>query len=284
MKQALVLGGGGVVGVAWETGIVAGLLDGGVDLRRADAIVGTSAGSIIGTRLAAGLDLREPDEGTVVPIPAVDGGPDMAVLDQVFGRWTAVEAVDEAFLKEIGALAGQARTPTEDDWIARAGRRAGVADWPHDRLRLIAVDIDSGALGIHDRASGAPLHRAIAASSAIPGMFPPIAINGRRFMDGGVRSGTSADLLVPEAPERVIVIAPICAGTAGFGALAERCLDREVEQLRAVGSAVTRIIPLADEKTAFGPDLMDSAYEQPAQEAGYARGLLLAGTLRETWE
>jgi len=284
VKQGLVLGGGGVVGIAWETGIVAGLLDGGVDLRRAEAIVGTSAGSIIGTRLAAGHDLRLADERTVVPIPAVEGGLDMEVLAQVFGRWSSVETVDAEFLKEIGALAARARTPDEAAWIAAAGGSARVDDWPSGQLRLIAVDIESGALGIHDRASGAQLARAIAASCAIPGMFPPVTINGRRFMDGGVRSGTSADLLVRDAPRHVVVIAPIVAGTAGFGDLAERCLDAEIAQLRAVGSVVTRIIPLAAEKEAFGPNLMDPAHAAPAQAAGYERGTTIAGTLRAHWQ
>jgi NTE family protein len=273
-----------VVGVAWETGIVAGLLDGGVDLRRAEAIVGTSAGSIIGTRLAAGHDLREKDERTRVPLPSVDGGPDLAVLRDVFGRWLAAEFVDQQFLRDIGALAGAARTPGEEAWIAASGGSARVADWPHGQLRLIAVDIESGALGVHDRASGASLARAIAASCAIPGMFPPITINGRRFMDGGVRSGTSADLLVADAPGHVVVIAPIAAGTAGFGALAERCMDAEIEQLRAVGSTVTRIIPLDAEKKAFGPNLMDPAQAESAQAAGYDRGVTVARTLRAQWQ
>lgn len=284
MKQALVLGGGGVVGIAWETGIVAGLLDNGVDLRHAEAIIGTSAGSIIGTRLAAGHDLRQAESRTAIPIPPVEGGPDMAVLAKVFGRWTSAATVDDAFLREIGALAGQARTPAEADWIAAAGGGASVAQWPHDRLRLIAVDIESGALGVHDRASGAELERAIAASCAIPGMFPPVAINGRRFMDGGVRSGTSADLLVGDAPEQVVVIAPITTGTAGFGALADRSLDAEIGQLHAVGSHVTRIVPLEAEQAAFGPNLMDASRASAAQQAGYDRGVAMAEVLRRVWK
>jgi NTE family protein len=284
VKQALVLGGGGVVGIAWETGIVAGLLDGGVDLRRAEAIIGTSAGSIIGTRLAAGPDLRVAEARTRVPIPPLEGGPDMAVLAKVFGRWTTIEHVDDGFLREIGALAAQARTVAEDAWIAAAGGAAQVSEWPHDQLRLVAVDIESGALGVHDRASGAPLERAIAASCAIPGMFPPVTINGRRFMDGGVRSGTSADLLADDAPRHVVVIAPICAGTAGFGELAERCLDDEIERLRGRGCRVTRILPLDAEKAAFGPNLMDPERADPARAAGYERARALAGELTEYWQ
>ena len=284
MKQALVLGGGGVVGVAWEAGIVAGLLDGGVDLRRAETIVGTSAGSIIGTRLAAGHDLRVSEEGTAVPIPSVADGPDIAVLRDVFTRWAAAECVDLEFLQTIGALAVKARTVAEDAWVASIGASARVIDWPRGDLRLIAVDVDSGALAIHDRASGATLARAIAASCAIPGMFPPVTINGRRFMDGGVRSGTSADLLVNEAPRHVLVIAPITAGVVGFGALADRCRDAEIDQLRAVGSEVTCIVPLDAEKLAFGRSLMDASHAVAAHAAGYERGGTVARALLPIWQ
>ncbi len=283
MRQALVLGGGGVVGVAWETGVVAGMLDAGVDLRAAEAIVGTSAGSIVGTRIAAGQDLRIDAPRTAVAIPALEGGPDMATLGKVFGRWVAIETIDIDFLKEIGALAAAARTITEDDFIAATGGSVGVDDWPHERLSLIAVDVATGALAVHDRASGAPLHRAIAASCAVPGLFPPIAIGARRFMDGGVRSCTSADVLAAHRPELTVIIAPIAKGTGGFGALAERCIDEEIAILDRAGSACVKIVPDADDLAALGPNLMDPEQAMPARTRGEARGRALADALRDRW-
>jgi len=281
MRQALVLGGGGVVGVAWETGVVAGLLEAGVDLRAAESIVGTSAGSMVGTRLAAGQDLRTPSSAVAVPVQ--DGGPDVAILQKVFGRWTVAQRVDAEFLVAIGDLAVQARTVDEAAWIAATGGSIGVVDWPHDRLRLVAVDVADGRLGVHDRASGAPLDRAIAASCAVPGMFPPITINGRRFMDGGIRSGTSADLLLPDQPSLVLVIAPLCRGSSAIGDLAERCLDNEIEALEAAGARVIKVVPNDADKAAFGPNLMDAARAEPADAAGRARGRALAGDLAGLW-
>ena len=281
MRQALVLGGGGVVGVAWETGLIGGLLDNGVDLRAAEAIVGTSAGSMVGTRLAAGQDIRvaRPTE----PLPSLDGGPDVATLEKVFRRWTTATQVDAEFLIEIGALALAARTIDESSWIAATGGRLGVETWPHGQLRIISVDVEHGALSVHDRASGAALDRAIASSCAIPGMFPPITINGRRYMDGGIRSGTSADVLLPDAPELVLVIAPLCKASTRIGALAETCLDNEIAALEAGGTRVVKVVPLADEIAAFGPNLMDPARAEPAATAARARAESLARELRPLW-
>jgi len=281
--RALVLGGGGVVGLAWEAGIVAGLLDEGVDLREADAIVGTSAGSLMGTRLAAGQDVRQAEHRTSVAVPMPEGGPDLDVLRDVFARWSTAARVDREFLLDIGALAGRARTAGEADWVAATGGSVGVASWPGDQLRVIAVDIDNAALVAFSRSSGAELARAIAASCAIPGMFPPITINGRRYMDGGVRSGTSADVLLPDRPCAVVVIAPIVTGTAGFGALAERCLDAEVTALEAAGCRVTRILPLAEEKQAFGNNLMDPSAAAAARAAGESHGRSIAADVERCW-
>jgi NTE family protein len=281
MRQALVLGGGGVVGVAWETGIVCGLLEAGVDLRAAEGIVGTSAGSLVGTRLAAQQDLRTPRPA--IAIPAHGGGPDVAALTAVFGRWSRAERVDQEFLREIGAHAAAARTVDETAWIAATGGSLGIVDWPHDRLKLVAVDVETGHLGVHDRASGAPLDRAVAASCAVPGMFPPVTIRRRRYMDGGVRSGTSADLLLADEPGLVVVIAPIARGSAAIGEIAHRCLDAEVAALEAAGASVVTIVPDDADRTAFGSNLMDASRAGAAGEQGRTRGRALAESLARLW-
>lgn len=288
MKRALVLGGGGVIGVAWETGLVSGLAEGGVDLRRADLIVGTSAGSMVGTRLAAGQDLSAPHPPGGSGAPArprvADGGPDVEKLGQIFKLWSEAETMTEERSAEIGALALAARTAPEDDWVAQTGGAVGVDDWPAVALRLTAVDAVSGAFEVHSRESGAPLDRAIASSCAVPGLFPPVSIAGRRYMDGGVRSGTSADLALDCEPDVAVVIAPICARTASFGPLAERSMWDEVGQLEAAGSRVCAVIPGDAEIEAFGPNLMDAGRAAAAREAGHARGLALARAEAALWK
>jgi len=272
------------VGVAWETGLVAGLAEGGLDLREADIIVGTSAGSMVGTRLAAGQDLREPPVGrAVIPVPFAEGGPDLERLGRVFALWSAADAMDEALCAEIGALAASARTADPAAWIDATGGSVGVEDWPVTPLRVTAVDVDSGRFEVHSARSGVGLAEAIAASCAVPGMFPPVPIGGRRFMDGGVRSGTNADVVIDVEPDVALVIAPICSRTAVFGPLAERCMDDEIAQLRAAGTRVCRVVPEDAEIEAFGPNLMDPARTEAARAAGHARGVELAAGEAAIW-
>jgi NTE family protein len=287
MKRALVLGGGGVVGVAWETALIQGLREGGVDVGEADVVVGTSAGSMVGTRVAAGhdLDLAEPRdaERDSIEIPLPEGGFDMDQMNQVFALWSGAEEMTDALCAEIGALARSSRTASQDAWVASTGGSLGVHDWPETELRICAVDVDTGEFVVHTRRSGAPLHRAIASSCAIPSMFPPIEISERHYMDGGVRSGTSADVVLDAAIDVALVIAPICAATAVFGALAERSMNAEAEQLRAGGARVCCVIPGEHEVAAFGPSLMDPARVAASAEAGYARGLELARGEAALW-
>ncbi len=282
--RALILGGGGVIGVAWETGLVAGLADGGVDLRDADVIVGTSAGSLIGTRLAAAQDLRQPPVGapTIVP-PMPAGGPDLASLGRIFALWTAADPMDEALCVEIGALARAARTADVEDLIAATGGAVGVDAWPALDLRITAVDIASGRLAVHTAKTGADLKQAIASSCSVPGMFPPVPIAGRLYMDGGVRSGTNADVVLDLHPEFALVIAPICAASAPIGVVAERCLDDEVAKLRAAGTQVSTVLPGPREIAAFGPNLMDPARVEATRDAGYTRGRSLAAAAAADW-
>jgi NTE family protein len=282
--RALVLGGGGVIGVAWETGLVAGLADGGIDLRDADVIVGTSAGSLIGTRLAAGQDLREPPVGaaTIEP-PIPEGGPDLASLGKIFALWTAADPMNEALCAEIGALAVAARTADVAALIEATGGAVGIDVWPDRDLRITAVDIETGGFMVHTAKTGARLPEAIASSCSVPGMFPPVPIAGRRYMDGGVRSGTNADVLLDSNPARALIVAPICAASAPIGVVAERSLDAEVAALRAAGTQVVTVLPGAREIAAFGNNLMDPTRVEASRDAGYAQGLKVAREEAAIW-
>lgn len=285
MRRALVLGGGGIVGNAWEVGVVSGLLEAGVDLRNADTFVGTSAGSVVGTRLAAGQDLREPiqRDPAIVRTPLPEGDSDAQLLRQIFGRWAAASVVDEAFCKDIGELALAAVTAAESDWVAAAGANAAVGDWPEADLRLIAVDVDSGQRAVLCPGTDVTLHQALAASCSVPGLFPVVHAGGRRLMDGGVHSGTSADVLLVDEPGLAVVIAPIVSGTAAFGDLASRCIDTEVAALKAAGWQVLRVLPSPPEKEIFGPNLMDPERADSARHAGLSRGEIVAGLLGRLW-
>ena len=143
MKRALVLGGGGVVGVAWESGLVHGLAEGGVDLRRADLIVGTSAGSAVGTRIAAGHppeELSQPprsteSDGEPADMPRNEDGPDADRLIRIFGAWSRSQDMNAARCAEIGALALDARTPPQEAFVRMIAGMIRETQWP-DRLTV----------------------------------------------------------------------------------------------------------------------------------------------------
>ncbi|MFB9409107.1 MULTISPECIES: patatin-like phospholipase family protein [Dactylosporangium] len=273
MTRALVLGGGGMTGIAWEFGILGGLARAGVTLDDADTIVGTSAGSVVGSVLAAGLPLEDAvaaqtTAGPGGPPRAVDITPAMAAFAMLADRSRPRAEI----MAEIGRMALAAPTGDEQAHVARLAAQLPVADWPARSLRITAVDTADGAPAVFDPSSGVPLHLAVAASCAVPCVFPPVTIDGKRYMDGGVRSGTNADLA--EGATVLLVIAPI-------GGLIRPLIDREVEK---AGAAHTLIIePDEAALEAIGPNVLDPSRRAVAVEAGLRQGAALAEAVRKIW-
>ena len=284
MRRALVLGGGGIVGVAWEAAILAGLLEGGADLRDADLIVGTSAGSIIGSQIAAGRDARElMREGRDQSAPASSAKPDVAGITAVFSTWGSQDEMTSEACARVGALALAAHTMPEEELLARFAARGDA--WPEKPLLVTAVDCESGELRVFDAAANVPLRLAISASCSVPGMFPPVTIGGHRYMDGGVRSGTSADLAQRMAPDAVLIIAPMgSSAESAFGRMIARRLAAEAAALESAGARVM-IVQFDDAaKQSGAANLMDPAGAAPAADAGEAHGRRLAADVRALWD
>ena len=282
MKRALVLGGGGAVGIGWETGILAGLLERGVDVRNADLIVGTSAGSVVGTQIAGGRDARElMREQSERKGPAGNNMPsDPSHVIEAFKLWASFEEMTPERCAQIGRVALQAKTVPEDQWVAQFAEN--VTAWPEPALLITAVDCESGAFRTIDRAQGVPIERAIAASCSVPGMFPSVEIEGRRYTDGGVRSSTSADVAASIQPGIVLVLAPMAKGASGVGGLSARQVEQERAQLEAQGAAV-RVVVLEDALQPRVANAMDPDAGVAAAEGGYEHGLRLADQIREWW-
>lgn len=259
MTTALVLGGGGPVGIAWEAGLLAGLAEAGVDLSDADRIVGTSAGSVVGARLALGhtpADLvaatGEIGEGPQ-EAPPVDGEALLALGVAMFEALTGGRAHDE-IVADVGHLALGADTIEEETFVALVGAGLGSA-WPERDYVCTAYDAASGAFRAWDAAAGAPLDRAVASSCSVPGIFPPVTIEGTRYMDGGVLSGTNAGLAA--GADRVVIVSVMSRAIPAAEAFLRGPLDQEAAGLRAAGAAV-EVLELDDEAVAAaGGNLMD---------------------------
>jgi NTE family protein len=293
--RALVLGGGGPVGIAWESGLLAGLAEADVDLSRADFIMGTSAGSFVGAQIAMGHDIRAlpapflamKDAPSAKPSSqARPAGPppDLTLLTRKMAEVAEAKRPAEQVLSELGAWAADASPMSEEAFIQSFGRfLAGLPEdaWPAKDFACAAVDIESGRFRLWDRAAGVGLARAVASSCSVPGVYPPITLNGRRYMDGGMRSGTNADMA--KGYDVVVVVA---LRIGGEGEAAERMravLDREVATLREGGAQVALIQLDAASQAAFGPNLMDPRRRPGAAEAGLAQGRSEAASLARLW-
>lgn len=284
-KNALVLGGGGALGVAWEAGLLAGLLERAIDVGRADLIVGTSAGSIVGAQIALGMspsvlleEQLEPDSGSSASLLAEI---DLVATRDIFVRWAGITEVTPQVRAEIGAMALAAKTASEERWLAMFRERLSESVWPERPLLVTAVDCATGDFQIWDHHSGVSLTLAVASSCAVPGLFPPVTINGRRYTDGGVRSGTSADLA--SGYETVLIVAPIGARADGIDPVLGKQARAEAEALRAAGSSVELVFPDAPALEVMGINRMDASKRGVSAEAGVAQGKALAPRLAEEW-
>jgi NTE family protein len=293
-SRALVLGGGGPVGIAWESGLIAGFARQGVDLGAADHILGTSAGSFVGVRLALGADaatLADPifaDAASPVR-PVARGGrppPDLSpVMRLMAGAQNAPRDPAEV-RREIGAYALAAQTMGEDEFIASFGRSfASLPDdaWPDRGFACTAVDAETGGFQLWTKDSGVGVTRAVASSCSVPTVYPPITVNGRRYIDGGVRSATNADLAA--GYDLVVVVAIRLEAMTAAGALTQLFtpLDDEVQQLKDGGATVVTVTPDDGARAAMAGNLMDFRKRPDAARAGLAQGEAQAAVLKEHW-
>lgn len=279
-ERALVLGGGGITGIAWELGMLAGLAEQGVDLRDADLVVGTSAGSVVGALITSSDDLEELYASQLLP-PALEPPVRMGIGTMVRWGWAVARSRGS---QQVGVRVGRMALATAT--VPEAERREVIASrlqartWPAQTLLVTAVDAESGefaAFGQGSQVGNTPvsLVDAVAASCSVPGVWPPTTIGGRRWIDGGVRSATNADLAA--GYERVVVLAPI---TRAFGPAMGAAAH--VAALRKQARA-TLVIPDADARRAIGRNLLDLARRAPAAQAGRAQATSAIVDVAKVW-
>ncbi|MCU1614004.1 MAG: putative lysophospholipase [Frankiales bacterium] len=184
---------------------------------------------------------------------------------------------DEEFRRRVGALAVAAEkagiTPTEQERLQVIGSRLVGREWPERPFLVTAIDAESGEFRTFDRDSGVPLVSAVAASCAVPGVYPPVTIEGHRYVDGGMRSGTNADLA--DGYDRVVVLAPI---PRGVGPMAS--VDAQVTGMLA---RVAVVAPDQASRTAIGRNVLDPAARVPSARAGRAQAMSVVDQIRDAW-
>jgi NTE family protein len=277
-RTALVLGGGGITGIAWEIGVLDGLAEVGTDLSDADLVVGTSAGSVVSAQLTSGAELAAMYERQLAPATGEKAARlNRATLAQFGWAMLRSRGRDVEFRRRIGTLALAAEkaglTPSEQERLDVIGARLIGTQWPERKLVITAVDAETGEFRTFDRDSGVPLLHAVAASCAVPGVYPPVTIDGLRYVDGGMRSAANADLA--QGYDRLVVLAPI---PRGFGPMTS--VDAQVT---GMVSRVAVVSPDADSKRAIGRNVLDPAARAPSAKAGRAQAATVARQIAEVW-
>jgi NTE family protein len=293
MRTALVLGAGGVIGGAWLTGGLHALAqETGWDPASADQIVGTSAGSMIGSLCASGVppwfmvahSAGERFEGLTDARGSPAEEADRSA-GAVFRLEKTVPIWPGSWRLALKALANpRDHTPGAivSGWLPRGIisteplketiRRVVPRGWSHHpKLWVMGCDYETGrrvAFG-RDDAPEADLAEAVAASCAIPGFYHPVTIAGRRYVDGGMHSPSNLDVLKGERLDLVICLNPTSSLSAippkhpierlhAFMRNASgRRLGNEAKQLRDAGAEVVLIQPQAEDLEIMGGNLMN---------------------------
>jgi NTE family protein len=319
-SRALVLGSGGLTGIAWELGLLAGLAEQGIDLAGpnlagpnlagpdlagpnlagtvqqgpgpdgadrswagsgagragADLVVGTSAGSVVGAQITSGTPLADLYQAQLAPpngeiSASMSRGLQLRYVAAVLWSRNGVKA-----RTRLGRISLASPTLAEEVRREVIGARLPSHGWPARKLLITAVDAETGECHAFSAEDGVPLVDAVAASCAVPGVWPPVEINGRRWMDGGMRSSANADLAAGH--DRIVVIAPIAQGFRALPAVA-----RQSRALVKAGHAVALVTPDQAALAAIGRNMLAPTHAAAAAKAGHTQARTVAEAVATVW-
>jgi NTE family protein len=286
IERGLVLGGGGIWFVAWQTGYLRRLEELGLQLGLADRLVGTSAGSIVASILAgeklAGfgrtVDLLTRAPGLLARMAA--SGPLEPSCERALDSFRDARDCDPQTLREIGFAALAARTPTAEVTARNFSVILRMRRWPSSRLHITCVDAFTGERIVVTRSAAVPLARAAAASSAVPGIFAPQPIQDRKCMDGGV-AGTGVHLDLVAGARRALVTSLVDGSEPdlAWGTMTPESIRQEFADLQASGTEALRIVP----RTQVPDDVMDPRLAVSAVQEGVAQADDDITLLRDFW-
>jgi NTE family protein len=269
-KNALVLGGGGIAGIAWETGVLRGIADESPTAARvlldSDVLVGTSVGSSVAAQISSGLAIEDLFERQIQANSAeIDPGNGIDTVVELFLQAVAdPHSTVTQKRQRIGAVALATETvaePVRRDVIAG---RLPSRHWSDRVLRVTAIDIDTGKLVVFDRDSGVKLVDAVTASCAVPGVWPPVTFGERRYMDGGI--GSTINLDVAGDCDMAVVLVP--AGESAPSSFGEG----PASEIAAFGGTALGLFADDESLAAFGSNPLDPRCRIASAQAGRAQG------------
>ena len=273
------LAGGGLAGIGWETGILRGIADETPQTAKAlldlDVMVGTSAGSTVAAQLGSGLALDVLfDRQTAASSTELNPGFGVDEITELFVTAMLIPNATKAEkLQKIGAVALSTQTVTEAVRRNVIAERLPSHDWPDRVLRISAIDTATGELVTFDRNSGVALVDAVAASCAVPGVWPPVTIGERRYMDGGV--GSSVNMGLANDCDLAVVLVPSGqSAPSPFGGGA-------AEEIEAYGASAFGVFADDESIAAFGPNPLDPACRKPSALAGREQGRRIAAAVTD---
>lgn len=307
--RALILGGGGAAGNAWQIGLIAGLTDAGVDVTNADLIVGTSSGSTVAAQITSEMSASELYAAIVTDAPQLEQGaarrargvrpqprPPRAPQPEVprpqprpmdgasYLEWSnaiiasATDAADMRRKISAAALEADATHGTHSArWRDVVAGRLPAHKWPDRRVLISAIDARTGQSVTFDRDSGIELVDAVAASTSA---MIPYAIGDSRYLNGGYRRNENADLAV--GYRRVLVMSPF-SGRTRYPLEWGMHLAAQVAELHAAGSTVETVFPDAGAGDVFDANALDPSTRRQAARGGYEQGKGLGPALAEFW-
>jgi NTE family protein len=280
ITHAVVLGGGGLAGIAWELGVLRGVTDVYPDLlamlTSADRIIGTSAGAVVAAQITSGIDLDTLYAAQLQPTTSeidIDFDPDeqRAQLAATTAGATTLEHAGQ----RLGAFALTTQRVNEALRRAAIAARLPVHTWPRANMMVTAVDAHTGRLQVFTKHSGVELVDAVAASCAVPGIWPATTIGNRRYIDGAARSTTNADLAAE--CDRVLIIAPAPDASASPFDVPDG-----FDRVNAANVLILR--PDTSSVAAFGPNPLSPATRAPSARAGRSQGREHAAGIAALWQ
>lgn len=274
--NALVLAGGGIAGIAWEVGVLFGIEErepaaAGRLMGAESTFIGTSAGSVVASQVAGGVALLTLFEQQLEQHTAEVGAKfDVLEFQETLARLLDGVTSAEEGRRRVGRFALDATTVAPDDRRAIISARLTSKSWPHRRLLVTAVNAETGELRVFDKDSGVDLIDAVAASCAVPGIWPTVEIDGHRYTDGGVRTIANSDLAAGSDP--VLILAPLSEANAPLAIPAHELAALEPARVHVVVADDASLV-------AFGSNPLDPATASVSARAGREHGRRIAAEI-----